>query len=61
MITRQLHRTVVEEEVEPVVKHQLEERTQLQEILCNFSKDLSPQEIVSRKVFAINLITALAS
>jgi hypothetical protein len=52
---------VVEEEVEPVVEHQLEERTQLQEILCDFSKDLSPQDIVSRKVFAINLMTALAS
>jgi hypothetical protein len=51
---------MVEEEVEPIVEHQLEERTQLQEILYDFSKDLS-QDIVCRKDFAINLITALAS
>jgi hypothetical protein len=61
MMKRQLNKSVVEEEVEPVVEHQLEERTQLQEILCDFSKGLSPQDIVSRKVFAINLMTALAS
>jgi hypothetical protein len=61
MMKRQLNKSVVEEEVEPVVEHQLEERTQLQEILCDFSKDLSPQDIVSWKVFAINLMTALAS
>jgi hypothetical protein len=42
MMKRQLNKSVVEEEVEPVVEHQLEERTQLQEILCDFSKDLSP-------------------
>ena len=42
MMKRQLNKFVVEEEVEPIVEHQLEERTQLQEVLCDFSKDLSP-------------------
>ena len=50
-----------EEDVEPVIKHQLTERTQLQQILCDFSRDLSPQDIVSWKVSAINLFVALAS
>jgi hypothetical protein len=61
MIKRQLKKSVVEEEFEPVVEHQLEKWTPLQEILCDFSKGLSPQDIVSWKVFAINLMTALAS
>jgi cell division protein ZapA (FtsZ GTPase activity inhibitor) len=61
IMERQLNKSMVEEEVEPVVKHQLEERTQFQEVLRDFSKDLGPQDIVSRKVFAINLIIALAS
>jgi len=55
---------VVEEEdegVEPVIEHQLAERTQLQQILCDFSRDLSPQDIVSRKAAAIDLMVALAS
>ena len=43
------------------IEHQLEERTQLQLVLCDLSKDLSPQAIVARKVSAINLQIALAS
>lgn len=46
---------------EPMVQHELEERNQLQEILCDFSRNLTPQEIVSRKVTAANLLIALAS
>ena len=38
MMKRQLNKSMVEEEVEPVVEHQLEERTQLQEILYDFSR-----------------------
>jgi hypothetical protein len=63
-LKRQSNKTVAaveEEEVEPVIEHQLAERTQLQQILCDFSPDLSPQDIVSRKVCAINLFVALAS
>ena len=53
MIKRQLQRhldkTVVEadaedvEDVEPVIEHQLEERARLHQVLCDPSKDLSPQ------------------
>jgi hypothetical protein len=46
MIKRQLNRllnkTVVEEEAEPVIKHQLKEQTRLQLVLYDLSKDLSP-------------------
>jgi hypothetical protein len=49
------------EDVEPVTEHRLEERTRLQVVLCDLSKDLSPQAIVSRKVSAINIMAALAS
>jgi hypothetical protein len=61
MMRRQLNKTIVEEDVEPIIQHQLEERTRLQQILCDFSRDLSPQDIVSRKVLTINLMIALAS
>ena len=63
-LQRHLDKTVVEEDVEdvePVIEHQLEERTRLQQVLCDLSKDLSPQAIVSRKVSAINCMIALAS
>jgi hypothetical protein len=59
-LNRPLNETVVEE-AEPVIEHQLEERTRLQLVLCDLSKDLSPQAIVARKVYAINLQIALAS
>jgi hypothetical protein len=62
-----LGQTTVEEiaedtkDVEPIIGHQLEERTRLQQVLCDLSKDLSPQAIVARKVIAIDLMIALAS
>ena len=49
------------EDVEPVTEHQLEERTQLQQILCDLSRDHNSQALVARKVSAINLMVALAS
>jgi hypothetical protein len=61
IMKRQLEKTIEEEDVEPIIQHQLEERTRLQQILCDFSRDLKPQDIVSRKVLAIDLIVALAS
>ena len=60
-LNRPLNETVVEEDAEPVIEHQLEERTRLQLVLCDLSKDLSPQALVARKVYAINLQIALAS
>jgi hypothetical protein len=72
-LQRHLDKTTVEEDaeddedtedakdVEPIIDHPLEERTRLQQVLCDLSKDLSPQAIVARKVTAINLMIALAS
>jgi hypothetical protein len=63
-LQRYLEKNMVEEDaedVELVIEHQLEERTRLQQVLCDLSKDLSPQTIVARKVSAINLMVALAS
>jgi hypothetical protein len=61
MIKRQLDKTIEEEDIELIIEHQLEEQTQLQQILCDFSRDLKPQDIVCWKVLAINLMIALAS
>ena len=59
---RQLEKThIANVYVEPVVQHQLVERTQLQRILCDFSIDLDMKDIISRKIRAINLFVALAS
>ena len=49
------------EEPEPPIEHQLEERMWVQQLLCDLKKDLSPEDIVSRKVFSIDAMTALAS
>jgi hypothetical protein len=62
LMKRQLDKTrVADVYVEPVVQHQLEERTRLQRILCDFSMDLDMKDIISRKIRAINLMVALAS
>jgi hypothetical protein len=45
---------------EPVVKHQLPERTQLQDIMCDLSKDLNPRDIVMRRIRAIDTMVALS-
>ena len=62
LMKRQLDKSIVADVyVEPVVQHQLEERTQLQRILCDFSMDLSMKDMIRRKTRAINLMVALAS
>lgn len=45
-----LDHTAEEPGDEPMVQHDLEERIRLQEVLCDLSRDLAPQEVVSRKV-----------
>lgn len=57
---RQLEKLLVEEYVEPVVQHQLLERTQLQHILCDLSKDGDTHSLVTRRVRAINAMIALS-
>jgi hypothetical protein len=68
MMKRQLERqqnpAMVENDVvdvEPVYVYQLQERARLQQVLCDLSKDLSPQEIRARKILAVDLMTALSS
>lgn len=62
MMKMSLDQTAIEEPGnEPMVQHELEERNRLQEVLCNFSRDLPPQEIVSRKVTTVTLFVTLAS
>jgi hypothetical protein len=46
--------------VEPVVKHQLPERTQLQDIMCDLSKGLKPRDIVVRRIHAIDTMVAIS-
>ena len=48
-------------DAEPVYVYQLQERARLQQVLCDLSKDLSPQEIRARKILAVDLMTALSS
>lgn len=60
-IERQLKKIVTDEYVAPVIQHQLLEQTQLQEVMCNFSEDLTTEDIVRRRIRAVNLIVALCS
>ena len=50
---RQLEKHPTETYVEPIIQHQLPERTQLQEIMCDLSKDGSTYSIVARRIRAI--------
>jgi hypothetical protein len=58
---RHLNKIATDEYIEPVVQHQLCERTQLQEVLCDFSTDLTTQDIVRRRIHAVDLMVALCS
>ena len=60
-LQRQLNRVETEEYVEPVIHHQLLERTQLQEVICHFPKNLSPEDVVQRRIHAIDLMVVLCS
>ncbi|RFU28318.1 hypothetical protein B7463_g8023, partial [Scytalidium lignicola] len=61
MMKMQFNPSVIEETSErPKVQHQLKEQTLLEEVLCDFSRNLTPQEIVTRKVTTIILLVALA-
>jgi hypothetical protein len=60
-LQRQLNKIETAEYVEPVIHHQLPERTRLQEVLCHFPTDLSPEDIVRNRILAIDLMVALCS
>ncbi|KFA67062.1 hypothetical protein S40285_09516, partial [Stachybotrys chlorohalonatus IBT 40285] len=55
-LERQLKGIVVNEEAKLTIIHQLEERNQLQTVLCDFGTNLSIQEVTQRKILAINLM-----
>ena len=59
-LERQLRKVAPNKYIEPVIHHQLPERTQLQEVICDLSKDLGLSDIVSRRVKAIDLMVALS-
>jgi hypothetical protein len=58
---RHLKGVATDEYVEPVVQQQLPERTQVQEVMCDFSEDLTTEDIVRRRIRAINRMVALCS
>jgi hypothetical protein len=58
---RHLKGIATDEYVEPVVQHQLPERTQVQEVMCDFSEDLTTEDIVRRRIRAIDRMVALCS
>ena len=60
-LERQLKGLSCDEIPQPLIKHELEERTQLQSILCDFSTDMSLGEITARKIRAIDGMVRLAS
>jgi hypothetical protein len=59
-LERQLKKVPTNEYVEPIVCHQLPERTRLQQVLCNLSRDMNQSDIVSRRIRAIDLMVALS-
>jgi hypothetical protein len=67
MMQRQLQRNLDAgededaEEPDPPADHQLTERMCVQQLLCDLTRDLSPQDVVSRKILAIDAMTSLAS
>jgi hypothetical protein len=58
---RHLKGVATNEYVEPVVQHQLLKRTQVQEVMCDFFKDLTTEDIVRHRIRAINRMVALCS
>ncbi|KAL3952360.1 hypothetical protein ACCO45_012303 [Purpureocillium lilacinum] len=60
-LERQLSGMAIEDHTEPSIQHRLEERTQLQALLCDFDTNMSLKDITDRKVRAIDLMVRLAS
>jgi hypothetical protein len=58
-IERQNNGQQEEEYIEPVVEHQIPERTQLTELICSHIADISPRDIVKRRIHSAGLMLAL--
>jgi hypothetical protein len=56
-----LNKIKTNEYVPPVIQHQLPEWSRLQEVMCDFRKDLSPLEIVRCRIYAVDFSVALCS
>jgi hypothetical protein len=56
-----LNKIKTDDYIPPVIQHQLPERSRLQEVMCDFRKDLSPLEIVRRRICAVDFSVALCS
>lgn len=59
-MARQLSKAPAVKYVEPVVCHQLPERTQAQEVMCDLSQDLGPSDAARGRVRAIDCLIALS-
>jgi len=59
-LERQLKKVEADKYITPVVFHQLPERTRLQELICDLSRDISPSDIVRRRIRAIDSMIALS-
>lgn len=60
-LEKQLSGDITERKAQPTIEHHLEERNQLQTILCDLTANLSPTAITDRKVKAIDMMVLLAS
>ena len=60
-LERQLKGLAANDSVEPAIHHQLEERTHLQAILCDFNIAMSLEDITTRKIKAIDGMVRLAA
>lgn len=58
-IERQINGIKAPKYVEPVIRHQLEERKKLALLLCDARMDLSREEILQRRLLVIDLMTRL--
>lgn len=58
---RHLNSVATDEYIEPVVQHQLPEQIQVQEVICDFSENLTTEDIVRRRIYTIDRIVALCS
>jgi hypothetical protein len=58
---RHVKGVVTNKYVKPVVYYQLPKQTQVQEVVYDFSKDLTTEDIVKRRICAIDQIVVLCS
>jgi hypothetical protein len=58
-IEKQSEGLMEEEYVEPLVLHQIPERAKLAEVMCGFPKDLTLQDILTRRIYTVDLMMAL--